>query len=344
MTDCDAHNAAKSYYLDHIKNGKSMRAIARQKGVHPSTVMRAVRRCEERRDDPLVDEYLARAGAAKAPSVKSAFPAHTVSKPQERLLRRLCENGAFLILAEGMDKAAIMRRMGSGAPERIAVMDRDMARDMAMRDWLTQVSTGKVLTYRVTERGRAALRRAVTASDGFEEAQSAFAHQHRKMGERTITDPVLDQPRKIRVNLRESPVTMLARKKDHVTGKPFLKPEHVAAAERMREDFELAQLGPRITQNWDALQCFTDKPTAGATLPMGGSSEARDRLHFALTALGDGLADITFRCCCFLEGLETAEKRMGWAARSGKIVLRIALTQLARHYREGAGKGSGSIG
>ena len=52
-----------------------------------------------------------------------------------------------------------------------------------------------------------------------------------------------------------------------------------------------------------------------------------------MEALGPGLSDIVFRVCCFLEGLETAEKRLGWSARSGKVVLKIALERLAAHYR-----------
>ncbi|TNF64386.1 MAG: helix-turn-helix domain-containing protein, partial [Rhodobacteraceae bacterium] len=62
------------------------------------------------------------------------------------------------------------------------------------------------------------------------------------------------------------------------------------------------------------------------------ASPAEARLVAALAALGPGLADVALRCCCLLEGLEVAERRMGWSARSGKIVLRIALTQLMRHY------------
>ena len=59
--------------------------------------------------------------------------------------------------------------------------------------------------------------------------------------------------------------------------------------------------------------------------------------------LGPGLGDMALRCCCFLEGLETAEKRMGWSARSGKIVLRIALQRLRRHY-QALGDAGGMIG
>ncbi len=63
----------------------------------------------------------------------------------------------------------------------------------------------------------------------------------------------------------------------------------------------------------------------------------------ALRELGPGLGDVALRCCCYLEGLERAEKRMGWSARSGKIVLRIALQRLKRHYEE-LGDAGGLIG
>ena len=52
----------------------------------------------------------------------------------------------------------------------------------------------------------------------------------------------------------------------------------------------------------------------------------------ALKALGTVLEDIALRCCYYEEGLETSEKSLGWAARSGKIVLRIAPTVLDRQY------------
>jgi hypothetical protein len=118
-----------------------------------------------------------------------------------------------------------------------------------------------------------------------------------------------------------------------------------SAAERLREDFELAQMGPRVAQNWDRFLTGGDR---GAFQPDSGLGEgpgtARSRVAAALRDLGPGLGDVALRCCCFLEGLEVAEKRMGWAARSGKIVLRIALMRLRRHYEETYGKSGPLIG
>jgi hypothetical protein len=119
----------------------------------------------------------------------------------------------------------------------------------------------------------------------------------------------------------------------------------VQAAERLREDFELAQMGPRVTQNWER---FLTGGERGGFRPEAGRAEgprdARDRVSAALRDLGPGLGDMVLRCCCFLEGLEAAEQRLGWSARSGKIVLRIALQRLRRHYDEAYGRHGPLIG
>ncbi|MGB1095682.1 MAG: DUF6456 domain-containing protein [Paracoccaceae bacterium] len=43
------------------------------------------------------------------------------------------------------------------------------------------------------------------------------------------------------------------------------------------------------------------------------------------------------------KALRHPKKSLGWAARSGKIVLRIALTALDRHYRDTYEPGGGII-
>jgi hypothetical protein len=47
-------------YLAHTSGGLGIRALARAKGCHASTVLRQVRKVEAWRDDPLVDEALDR--------------------------------------------------------------------------------------------------------------------------------------------------------------------------------------------------------------------------------------------------------------------------------------------
>jgi hypothetical protein len=104
-------------------------------------------------------------------------------------------------------------------------------------------------------------------------------------------------------------------------------------------------MGPRVAQNWDRFLTAADRGGFAAdTGQASGPARARERVAAALRDLGPGLGDMVLRCCCFLEGLETAEKRMGWSARSGKIVLRIALSRLKRHYDETYGGKSPLIG
>jgi hypothetical protein len=59
---------------------------------------------------------------------------------------------------------------------------------------------------------------------------------------------------------------------------------------------------------------------------------ARQRFDAAVKAVGPGLTDVLWRVVCVGEGLETAERALGWPTRAGKLVLRLALDRLATHY------------
>ena len=265
-----------------------------------------------------------------------------------RILRRLCEKGAVLAVAADMEKAVVVREGAHGASQRTAVVDQQVAEAMALKEWIATEQTGRVTRYHITSAGRQALEELLEGEaipgPGFNEDQAAFANQHRVWGEKQIEETETGRTRAHRYNLAESPLTALARRRDK-DGKPFLSDEIVSAGERLREDFELAQMGPRVTQDWGRfLSGGTSSGFSGDSGIGTGPDGARRRVADALAALGPGLGDVALRCCCYLEGLESAEKRLGWSARSGKIVLRIALLQLKRHYDEVHGPGGGLIG
>jgi lambda repressor-like predicted transcriptional regulator len=352
-------------YLDHTEDGLSLRALARRDGCHASTVMRTVRRYERRREDPLMDEALdalARSAAwpvypvKKEPNPMTAAPRPqpgtvddlTLNREGLRILRRLSEPGASLAIATDMEKAVVMRAFPDGRCARLAVVDRVVAQAFVLQDWISLRKAGRVASYELSAPGKAALKRLMEAESqarmvgGLAEAPMAFADQHRIWGERVVMGE--EGPRRVRHNLAESPVTVLGRRREK-DGRPFLEPSLVEAAERLREDFEVAQMGPRVAQNWERFLTGGDR---GSFHGEGGLAQgpkaARDRVAAALRDLGPGLGDVALRVCCFLEGIETAEQRMGWAARSGKIVLRIALQRLRRHYDETYGKHGPRIG
>ncbi len=265
-----------------------------------------------------------------------------------RVLRRLCEKGAVLAVAAEMEKAVIVRDGATGRATRTGVVSRQIAEAMALKDWISANTSGKITRYTITPAGRTALEEMLeTAGDetpGFGEAPADFAGQHRLWGEKTLPDAETDRPRRMRYNLAESPLTALARRRDK-NGEPFLTDALVTVGERLREDFELAQMGPKVAQNWDRFLTSSDRGSYVPDSGVGdGPSRARKRVADALSDLGPGLSDVVLRCCCYLEGLETAEKKLGWSARSGKIVLRIALMRLKRHYDETVGPGGPLIG
>ncbi len=361
-------------YLDHIEDGLSLRALARRDGRHASTVMRQVRRYEGRRDDPLLDEALqslSRLQAAPAPGTargetlkpdpdqKDAQPMSaplrhpnttideaTILAEGRRILRRLAEPGAELAIAPDMEKAVVMREFPDGRTARTGVVERRVAQAFALKDWISCRKAGRIASYELSATGRSALKRMLEEEEagrpGMAEAPMPFAAQHGDWEMRAL--PGSDGKARVRYNLAESPVAVLGRRRDK-DGKPFLEPDLVSAAERLREDFELAQMGPRVAQNWERFLTAGDRgnfhsDSGGAE----GPRAARDRVALALRDLGPGLGDVALRVCCFLEGIEAAERRMGWAARSGKIVLRIALQRLRRHYDETYGRSGPLIG
>ena len=366
-------NAAQMY-LAHTEAGFPIRALARASGCHASTILRQIRRIESRRDDPLVDAALRSLGEAHFnPSShlmmleKDAEPMNTQSQMAQpdsapacsegarfnaeaaRVLRRLCETGAVLAVAAEMEKAVIVRDVAGGATTRTGVVDRQFAEALALKEWISAKQSGKITRYTITSGGRSALENMLgtleeQTGSGFAESRPAFEHQRFETmrDDLSVDDGV--RPRRMRYSLAESPLTALARRKDK-DGSPFLSDKLVTAGERLREDFELAQMGPNVTQNWSR---FLTSAGRGTYVPDSGvndaPADARKRVADALAELGPGLSDVVLRCCCYLEGLETAEKKLGWSARSGKIVLRIALMRLRRHYDETVGPGGPLIG
>jgi len=126
------------------------------------------------------------------------------------------------------------------------------------------------------------------------------------------------------VNLAESPLTWL-----HARG--MLSDRQFDAGERLRADWERAQLAPSVTMRWDVVR-VKGGSDAGLS-PTERQIAAKDRFDAAIAEAGQGLSDILWRVVCAGESLPVAEKALAWPVRSGKLVLSIALDRIADYYR-----------
>ena len=133
--------------------------------------------------------------------------------------------------------------------------------------------------------------------------------------------------RSVTVNRAESPLGWL-HSRGHVSNRQF------AAGERLRIDWERAQLGQRITMAWDQAPVQRGRGGANPALDLDGSQlDAKRRFEAAVAAAGPGLSDILWRIVCAGEGMRDAETALGWPARAGKLVLTLALDRVADYYR-----------
>ena len=129
--------------------------------------------------------------------------------------------------------------------------------------------------------------------------------------------------RTVTVNIAESPLSWL-HARGHLTDRQML------AGETLRRDYETAAIGAVVTMSWDNTPRSRQK--RGAPSAMNRTERmlsAKARFDGALDALGADLSDIAWRIICIGESMPAAEREMSWPARSGKLVLRIALDRLA---------------
>lgn len=315
---------AARYYLAHTEKGRTIRDLAREAQVHPSTVLRQVRRIESCRDDPFVDSALRQL----TDGVPAKVDEETLSREALPVLRRLAEPDSVLAVVREMEKGVVLREEPGQDPQRLAVADRRLVEVMALRDWIVCTETaGRVRRYRITAIGRTVLKRLLLEPElrGLAEAPAPFLRDAEAEDDTKL--------RHMRSALPESPLLQLARRKGD-NGQPFLSGDQVKAGERLREDYELAMRSAGTEADWAAwLARLPGLWEVGERKPRNPAEAARLRVERALADLGPGLADVALCCCCLAEGLELFERRMGWSARSGKVVLRIALGRLHQHYR-----------
>lgn len=243
-----------------------------------------------------------------------------------RLLQALNEPGACAARNCLDDDGALIVRASKNGVTIVRARVDARTGDAAVSGGLAAWSSGAAPRLSITEAGRAWLRRAAAPKGA-----DPFQAQHAEY----VTQTLGKCSGSVRVNAAESPLAWLARRKDR-DGRAFLGPAQIEAGERLRRDLGQAQLLQRVTANWEVSLASARRGASAGVAVSEVAMDARRRLDRAFGAVGPELAGLLIDVCGYLKGLETVERERGWPARSGKLLLRLALDSLARHYGVGA--------
>lgn len=176
--------------------------------------------------------------------------------------------------------------------------------------------------------------RLTLAGEAWNEQQSGQKPAKRLLVERGLPEDCEADPkgskvrrtRSVTVNLGESPLGWLM-------ARGMISERQFAAGERLRADWTLAGLGPRVTMRWDPAPSAAKGMPFERMDPTVAQISARQRFDGAVAHIGRGLSDIAWRVICAGDGLAMAEAGLGWPKRAGKLVLGLALDRLADFYR-----------
>jgi len=215
----------------------------------------------------------------------------------------------------------ILTQEWSSGSKKARRIGREMVSALSRRQLIAPDDGGFVLS----ETGRAFLRRKLARTD-------EFRQQHQQRAVETAEIEGVRKP--ALVDEAESPLGWLRRRKDK-SGQPLIDAAQFEAGERLRRDFFYAGMTPRVTASWDGIpgDRSARRAAPGASTNLREQTvAAQQRVRGAMEAIGPDLAGLLVDVCCHLKGLEATEKERGWPRRSAKLVLQIALRELARHY------------
>jgi hypothetical protein len=238
---------------------------------------------------------------------------HEVEREARRILRKLALDGAHLSPLDAARYAVVRRGDPESGRTRI---DAGIVAEFRRRDWLSPLSKAPEC-FALSPAGRGWIAREIAGLDG-------FAAQHQLLGLRPIAGENGGQ-QLVAVNEGESPLGWLK-------ARGMIDGVQLEAGERLRRDFTMAQLEPRMGIDWSAPVVSGSRGSAAAASLSDIVLAAKQRFSRALSTVGPGLSDLLFEVCCHLTGLEAMESANGWPRRSGKVVLQIALDRLAAHY------------
>ena len=268
-----------------------------------------------------------RARRSMAPKGDEAAAREGLDLPAAKLAVALAEEGAYGTLIEDVrgrlalfsTANGVTLRSGSASFAAVATL---------LRRGCVRWETGRSGRRRLfaTEEGLSLARRLGAAANT---DLSPFLVQHLPIERGDIlTD---EGPRDVLFNADESPLAWLHRRKGK-DGEPLIDAGAFAAGERFRRDLTIAAMLPRVTANWTASVAQNARGAQGAAAAGDAVIAARQRVSLALAVVDGELAGLLIDVCGFLKSLDAVERERNWPRRSAKIVLRLALRQLAAHY------------